>query len=538
MTKVLLAACVFLLFILIGSTEAHAQYAYYFEADSQAYRAQRGVCTNFNHITLPWDSVTDIYSNYNYSKTLTKTQLDSQYPQWKISVGLNGNMAVPSSISIAGVSYSWVPSTWSDFDDTYLSLDYAGVYRKWAIMNANDYNLAETGVIAVPGSINVSGSSISYYDGYGVVPPNTGVDIEYCAEVQPADFTLYNPSPICLAPNSSAIILNWDLSQNAADYEVYYYLQRGSAVYLGHTGNGTTNTFSVTGLTPGIGYSFKIVAVNGSLSTESNSGLWTDQRWGGFTIFPDCAPPGNFSATPNWVCPGANLPGKINLNWGTSTDASNYEVQYRTFQPLGAGIIYSNTNALSEIMETKPGHQFIPANQYGFRVTSSKPFPNPYITYSNNNWTDAVPAIGPSTFPDCSWPVINLNLTNGIITTNAASGPFLHVKQKEPVTIFWDTVNVPPGPAACTASIPSITPRPSQALFNAFNGNKSEAGSIDLPPISDIGAYQFTLTCQSIWGIENQNSATLHVEQLELPYIQTTGGDVHSNELIDIPKRP
>lgn len=330
----------------------------------------------------------------------------------------------------------------------------------------------------------------------------------------PGSFSQFVPVPVCDSPNNSRITVSWTGSSDAANYTIRYTTPGGT-----FGGNWTTSgtTYNITsGLTPGSQYSFVVYASNDSPPPAiSDNGTWSHQKFGTYTTYPDCAPPGNFSfsANPQGVCQGINP--QINLNWGSSSGATNYQVRYRN-----PDTFYANTGVIQNATVTG----LTPNNQYGFRIIASKntnPY-NPYVTYSNGgNWTDTV--YGPTTFPDCSQPIINLFLNDT---------PYLEVKQNEPVTISWDTTNA----VACTASIPSTTPPPSQALINAWSGVKSTSGLQNLPSIPTIGTYTFTLTCTNASGVSASATNTLNVTQLQKPYIQTTGGDVHTNESITIPR--
>ncbi|MBI2593896.1 hypothetical protein HYW44_04630 [Candidatus Daviesbacteria bacterium] len=134
----------------------------------------------------------------------------------------------------------------------------------------------------------------------------------------------------------------------------------------------------------------------------------------------------------------------------------------------------------------------------------------------------------------CPLPTVSLFLTANGITKSSSDVPYLTVKQNIPVTISWNTTDIPAGPDACTASIPSTNPIPSAALTSAWSNNKAEAGREALPLISDIGSYHFKLTCQNARGVDYTSAIILTVDQTLKPYFKTTGGDVHTNKRIYI----
>ena len=157
---------------------------YLYPPTTQTVATTTCATADLRQTTIPWDSVTDSGGNHNYSKTLTKSQLDSTYPLWVIGAGLNGNKDQPATVTIAGQTYTISASSWSSHDDTYLEFYYTGAFRKIHGVTADNFAVTGTGTIAVPGTITITGSSLSSYSG-GSVPPNTGVDIKYCGAAQP-----------------------------------------------------------------------------------------------------------------------------------------------------------------------------------------------------------------------------------------------------------------------------------------------------------------------------------------------------------------
>jgi hypothetical protein len=144
-----------------------------------------------------------------------------------------------------------------------------------------------------------------------------------------------------------------------------------------------------------------------------------------------------------------------------------------------------------------------------------------------SNWTGILTR-------QCPLPTVSLFLTANGITKSSNDVPYLTVKQNVPVTISWNTTDIPAGPNACIASIPSTNPIPSAELTSAWSNNKAEAGREALPLISAIGSYHFKLTCQNALGVDYTAAIILTVDQTKKPWFQTTGGSVHSNKGIYI----
>jgi len=115
---------------------------------------------------------------------------------------------------------------------------------------------------------------------------------------------------VTATPGDTQVTLNWGTSTGAVDYQVQFRTGSASFANFGSPTTGTTAT--VTGLTNNTSYDFKVIATNPSgtaVATVSST--------------PN-PPPGAFSVT---ATPGDT---QVTLNWGTSSDAVDYQVQFRT----------------------------------------------------------------------------------------------------------------------------------------------------------------------------------------------------------------
>ena len=137
----------------------------------------------------------------------------------------------------------------------------------------------------------------------------------------PGTFALTNLTPVwdSASPAGPAVRLNWGSSNGTTSYDVY---RNGVKIYPS-SGTFTGNTFyNSTGLTPGLTYSYYVVATNSAGSTQSNS----------ISVGPmpsaPAALPGTFALTnltPVWDSASPAGPA-VRLNWGSSNGTTSYDV--------------------------------------------------------------------------------------------------------------------------------------------------------------------------------------------------------------------
>lgn len=127
------------------------------------------------------------------------------------------------------------------------------------------------------------------------------------------------------------------------------------------------------------------------------------------------------------------------------------------------------------------------------------------------------PSPSPSSLPS---PVVNLNLTTPRGSYGTGDIPAT-VQQNERVTINWYIQNATSATASSNPAHPS------------WNGEVDpNSGSLQIST-STTGTFVFTLTATNATG-STPVSVQLNINPATPPYIQTTGGDVHSNEDIYI----
>lgn len=317
------------------------------------------------------------------------------------------------------------------------------------------------------------------------------------------------------------IRLSWSPYAAASNYEIWYW-RVGDASYRDsdiRTGGATTKDLNAAnGLSIGNQYSFVIVALNSSgiPIAYSDGGQWSHGAYG-YTTFPDCRPPGPFvQMRPVDSCVGVNC--QIRLSWESSEGASpiSYRVVY--FDSSGGGAIFRPPlgNVNSTIADSSWG--LITGHDYSFIILATNDYGAAYSdnsTWSHSRW-------GYTTFQNCAPPIVNLWI-NGQQHTQLP----LTIRQNSSAGLTWEVIN------ADTANASS---NPQQSYWNGpkevSTATPREQQSLDT---SVPGTYLFTLTgINNYTGITTAASIQLNIVQYPGPYIQTTQGDIHTNEDIEI----
>lgn len=273
-------------------------------------------------------------------------------------------------------------------------------------------------------------------------------------------------------------------------------------MYIGQVTSTPKASFTDTSVSPNT-YLYQVQAVG--------SGGYTNSEWVGVQV-GDCGQPA--APTLTYSC----QPLQVNVSWKSVGGASGYNV-YRK-DGIGGSLNLLNTSGPLPSTQLQYPDSTAPSNTQLF-----------YAITSITGTTESAFSSETSITPDCSTPQAYLSLTSNGVTTTQWDPP-LHIKQNDPVSISWWTIN---NPDACTSSTPPANPSP----INVWSGgqSKSPGGGTDvLSPIPVIGRYQFDLACTKGGSSYPPSSIILEVDQLKRPYIQTTGGDVHTNEAIYIPQ--
>ncbi len=258
-------------------------------------------------------------------------------------------------------------------------------------------------------------------------------------------------------------------------------------------------------------------------------------------------------------CPADGLPERFNLTWNNNDPAaSGYKIYRgvnqnpasRVFLPPKYNASTSSTTdntvtvgtsynywlrsfvtvyhaAYSEVTSTDEngnptGYQDFPA----YYEDVEAPFSGMSISKSPVMCTAALPSpsVAPSVLPSPS--VAPVSPTINLYLNDQPSGDLpLPVDINTPVTIRWTVNNA----TDCTAS---STPNQSY-----WSGAQNPSSGTQLADTSTAGTYQFSLQCTNNGTLTTTVTSELKVRAVTDPYIQTTGGDVHSNKDIRVPNQ-
>jgi chitodextrinase len=227
---------------------------------------------------------------------------------------------------------------------------------------------------------NISGQSL----------PSSVVTVvaDTVAPTAPANFTL--------TPSSSSVALSWDASTDNVAVIGYYIYRNGQKLNLQNTIGGTT--YTDTGLSPGISYSYQVGAYDaaGNVTRSISASV--------MTIF-DVTPP----SPPRSMSIKAISPSEINLSWTPATD--NIAV-------VGYSV-YRNSNFIGTSAGTTTAYQdsgLSPSAQYSYTViavdevgnASMQSLPAAATTFPQDLTPPSIPSglrfVSPSTSEiDLSW---------------------------------------------------------------------------------------------------------------------------------------
>lgn len=225
------------------------------------------------------------------------------------------------------------------------------------------------------------------------------------------------------------------------------------------------------------------------------------------------SPPGEFEITsvePN-QCTISQIP-SITLTWTASAGADFYEV-WRSDDlnlPIATNIPSTQLNYVDTNVE--PGVNY---SYYIYAMKSSGGEP------AESGWSEGVSP------PNCQGPSVDLKLVVGL---NSYDNP-PPIENNTAASLEWTTGG---NPSSCTAT--SDPPNPlwtGNVAANPFNNQF--IGNLTSPPSTQT----FSIYCskEDQTGLETSpiDSITVNIITAANPFIQTEGGDVHSNEEINVP---
>ena len=353
-----------------------------------------------------------------------------------------------------------------------------------------------------------------------------------------------NPIPSCSGP-TPITNLSWSPSSGAVAYEIFYMdSENGTLVDTNTTTADTSyNANSAMGLVSGRSYSFIIAALNSSNQIIAYSdGLWSHQRYGSFSEFRHCRAPENFDfvVAPLAYCAGIG-DSRYRISWTPSEYAQYYLITPQTNNSAKGNngwipaieIRNPQLDASGNINFDYPVPGAIVSGEgWEFTVTAFNSFTSTGITGGSSFYVFGnafMPAFNCSTPPGVN---LSLNTPNG---TSVSGGLPAFINQNTNATLNWSVTGA--NTNTCLASVATTDGTSVPAgMSSAWGGIKgpppSGGGPINIPtPVP--GTFILSMTCSNFAG-SNSSSIQLNVEQYPKPYIQTTGGDVHTNETIYI----
>lgn len=326
--------------------------------------------------------------------------------------------------------------------------------------------------------------------------------------------TLY-ATPYCTAPGQAAIQLNWTEAVMGG-LRAYYLLREGAPnAFVSWWAFPRYFTDIVA---PNTVYYYRVFGANGDDGTFSSRTPLSNLVG---VLTPNCSPPGAFTFTQAavYACLAPSY-STIYVSWTPAAHASYYLIT--PVSNIRGAMPTINTGTGTALLYPIPA-PYTAGEVWTFTVTAINGYGGTVVNGSYSTWVAGL---------DCEVPSLSMNI-NGKQSYDLP----LAVKQKDVATLTWSVSHA----NSCTASPqstpsdPNITPANLNAINNAFTGVKALTGSASIPTL-DIGTYRFTLACtnSNVPAYPASTTSTLIVNQLQKPYIQTTGGDVHTNETIFI----
>jgi len=135
----------------------------------------------------------------------------------------------------------------------------------------------------------------------------------------PGQFTYISPADgTCFSSGTTAVTLQWNASQNAVSYDVYF----GTDTIPAYQTN-TISTSQEVVVSSGTTYYWKVYGKNANGTTASLSGTWS------FSVDPEPPLPGQFTyispADGTWFSSGTTA---VTLQWNASQNAVSYDVYF------------------------------------------------------------------------------------------------------------------------------------------------------------------------------------------------------------------
>lgn len=364
-------------------------------------------------------------------------------------------------------------------------------------------------------------------------PPSNAMLIT--TPVCPQPFQQNNPIASCTG-TTPQINLSWQPSTGATGYYVYFTDSAVNKTEGGWLVRGPT-TFTIPSdakFIPGHYYGFVIKAFNGPYEIYSNDFTWSQYMYG-WTQYPDCSTPGSFTfnnVSPR--CAALNDP-VIDVSWNSSPGATSYLV----FPQKNPGLYYypsgltpSWWNSSGGYLEHHVSLYSTPGGQWDYNILAVNPNGSTWISggssYHHYGWI---------TEYNCGQPEINLKIDNTELLKTIDNGQQIALTY-EIHNAYFATTSANPSVASLTSLWTNLFPANSP-LSNPWSLTGLREVTLFNDQSYPYDSYQFTLqaTNPKVPGTPSvTKTVTVNVLPQFDPFIQTTQGDVHSNQNINVPE--
>ena len=387
--------------------------------------------------------------------------------------------------------------------------------------NAQRYNI-QLGLTLTTLATVATGVTGTSYSFAGLSPSTTyvGAVVPVCAsgtgiQFVSSPFTTSSANSPCLGAvppaglnagliSSNGAQLNWSPVANISSYTVEY--RPAAALAWIPAGNTAQTFYSLTGLTPGTAYKWRVKG--------SCAGNTTGYTSASFVTLSNCAAPVSISSSVT--------AGSVSLSWESITGAINYSVEYRVAGSTG-WTLFSST--LSTTSATITG--LTPSTTYDYRLrvicgsgwgpygtirqfTTSLPCNAPTGLYSGNITTSTA-AVGWGVTPFITTTIIEYKPSTAL-TWNAAgttTGSFYNITGLAAGTLYDWRVQTVCGGGNSTFVQAQFTTQANAVICNAPAGLSSAATAADWAKVSWAavsGALNYTVEYQPA-GAANWTSA-------------------------------
>jgi fibronectin type 3 domain-containing protein len=339
---------------------------------------------------------------------------------------------------------------------------------------------------------------------------------------------LLAPVPDCNGPGGGPRVnLTWSPGNNISYYKVYKSIAGGAWFYHDYS---FTNSYPDIAVSSNTAYSYRVSSVNFSLIESQLSNIAS------IPSSSNCSPP--FMAPPTTDCNGAGGTPRINLAWSAISGTSYYKV-YKSIN--GQAFTYENYSYVTSYSDSSLTN----GSSYRYQVSSV----NAYLAESpTSNTTNSLPT------PVCtppSPPRVNAETCYASTPTDSkyiGNNPII-------ITITESNAGVDPAtmqiiltvqktPTSNTPGTPSIIsfngPPPNHIGFGPGSTWTFRHTFVSSNFPQNPGQYKIEANYKGTSGVQSPNGFTVgtnpyYQPACANPFLQTQGGDVHSNENINAP---